>query len=71
VEGVSAGVNYGAEQVRFPRSIIVGDRLRAAVVLSAAADVPGGVQTTMRITIEVEGGDEPVASIESLSRYLA
>jgi hypothetical protein len=33
--------------------------------------VPGGVQTTIRITMEVEGGDEPACVVDSLSRWLA
>jgi acyl dehydratase len=68
VDAVSAGVNYGAEEVRFPTALAVGDRVRAGVVLSAAADVTGGVQTTMRITLETSRA--PVAVIDSLSRYL-
>jgi acyl dehydratase len=71
VEGVSAGVNYGTEQVRLRVPLTVGDRVRASASLSAASDVPGGVQTTMRITLEVEGAEEAVAVIDSLSRYLA
>ncbi len=31
----------------------------------------GGVQVTVRITIEREGGDKPAAVVDSLSRYLA
>jgi hypothetical protein len=34
------------------------------------SEVPGGLQTTIVITIEVEGGSKPVCVIESLSRWL-
>jgi len=71
VEGVSLGVNYGTGKVRFPAPVPVGSRLRAGAELTAVDDIPGGVQTTMTITLEVEGGTKPVCVIESLSRFLA
>ena len=71
VRGVSLGVNYGANKVRFPAPVPVGSRIRAQVTLAAVEDVPGGVQTTMVITIEIEGGTKPACVIESISRYLA
>jgi acyl dehydratase len=70
VRGVSMGVNYGVDKVRFPSPVPVGSRVRARAELVAADDVAGGVQTTMRITIEVEGGEKPACVIESVSRYL-
>jgi acyl dehydratase len=69
VRGVSMGVNYGTDKVRFPAPVRVGDRIRAGAELTAAADVPGGVQTTVVITIEIEGGSKPACVIESLSRW--
>ena len=35
-----------------------------------AKEVPGGVQTTVRITIERDGGDKPAAIVDMISRYL-
>ena len=71
VQGVSMGVNYGADKVRFPAPVPVGSRIRARVTLAAVDEVAGGIQTTMIITIEVEGGTKPACVIESISRYLA
>jgi acyl dehydratase len=71
VRGVSAGVNYGTGRVRFPSPVPVGSRVRAGAELTAVDEVPGGVQTTMTITVEVEGGEKPACVIESLSRWLA
>jgi acyl dehydratase len=71
VRGVSLGVNYGANRVRFPAPVPVGARLRGGAELVDVTEVDGGVQTTMRITIEIEGADKPACVIESLSRYLA
>jgi hypothetical protein len=33
-------------------------------------DVNGGLQTLVRITIEIEGSDRPACVIDSLSRWL-
>ncbi|HEX2575466.1 MAG TPA: MaoC family dehydratase [Aquihabitans sp.] len=71
VRGVSLGVNRGTGRIRFPAPVPVGTRLRAGVDLVAVDDVTGGIDTTMRITVEREGGDKPVCVVESLSRYLA
>ncbi len=71
VRHVSMGVNYGANKVRFPAPVPVGSRIRAQVTLASVEDVPGGVQTTMVITIEIDGGIKPACVIESISRYLA
>jgi acyl dehydratase len=71
VQGTSMGVNYGVNRVRFPHPVPVGSRLRAGAELAAVDPIPGGVQTTIVITIEVDGRDKPACVIESLSRYLA
>jgi acyl dehydratase len=71
VRGVSLGVNYGVNKVRFPAPVPVGSRLRGGAVLTAVEPIPGGVQTVMTITIEIEGATKPACVIESLSRYLA
>jgi acyl dehydratase len=67
----SAGVNYGTGKVRFPSPVPVGSRLRGAAVITAVEEITGGVQTTITITVEVEGGHKPACVIESLSRWLA
>jgi len=71
VRDVSMGVNYGCNKVRFPAPVPVGAKVRAGAELTAAEEIPGGIQTTMVITIECDGAPKPVCVIESLSRYLA
>jgi len=70
VQGVSMGVNYGVGKVRFPAPVPVGSRIRASATLNSVEEVAGGVQTTMLITVEIEGGTKPACVIESISRYL-
>lgn len=70
VDGFAMGVNYGAGKIRFTSPVKVGERIRGGAELVEVADVPGGVQTTIRIIIEIEGGLKPACVIESLSRWL-
>jgi acyl dehydratase len=69
-EGFSMGINYGVDRVRFPAALPVGARVRAGVELLEVTDVPGGIQTKMLITMEVEGSEKPACIIESLSRWM-
>jgi acyl dehydratase len=71
VRNTSLGVNYGTGRVRFPAPLRVGGRVRGRAELVACDDVPGGVQTTIVITMEIEGGGPPTCTVESLSRWLA
>ncbi len=71
VRGVSSGVNYGVNKVRFPTPVPVGGRVRGHVRLESAEEVAGGVQTTMVITVELEGAAKPACIVEALSRWLA
>lgn len=70
VRGVTSGINYGSEEVRFGSSVRPGDRLRARAVIAAAAEVAQGVQTTVEITVEKDSQREPACVVRSLSRWL-
>ncbi len=69
VRGVKMGVNYGANRVRFPAPVPVGSRLRAGATLASVEEVAGGVQVTMDVTFEVEGGEKPVCVAQVVYRY--
>lgn len=69
VRGVKMGVNYGANRVRFPAPVPVGSRLRAGAALASVEDVAGGVQVTMDVTFELEGGEKPVCVAQVVYRY--
>ncbi len=70
VQGFAMGVNYGTGSIRFPAPAATGRRIRGGAELIEVTPVPGGLQTMIRITIEIEGGGEPAAVIDSLSRWL-
>jgi acyl dehydratase len=71
VRGAALGVNYGAGSVRFRAPLLVGSRVRGTAEMVACDEIPGGVQTTIRITVEVDGADHPACVVDSLSRWLA
>ena len=70
VDGVSMGINYGANKIRFPQPVTVGSRVRGSAVLSEAEDIGAGVQAVVTITVEIEGQDKPACVVESVSRFL-
>jgi acyl dehydratase len=71
VRGASLGVNYGTGSVRFGAPLQVGCWVRGTAELVACDEIPGGVQTTIRVTVEVDGADHPACVVDSLSRWLA
>ncbi len=70
VQGVSMGVNYGADRLRFPAPVPVGSRIRGSAELLEAEDTKdGGIQTKVRVTVEIEGKDRPGCVIDTISRF--
>ena len=69
LDGVTMGINYGLNKVRFPSPVPVGARVRAAVVVTDVDDLPdGGVQMVNRVTLELEGSEKPACVAEMVSR---
>lgn len=76
VERFSMGVNVGLEQVRFGVPATVGSRVRARGEVAAASEEKGGVQVTVRVTIEQDVDDsdgaaeaEAVCVADTVSRF--
>ena len=54
VDGISMGINYGTEKVRFPSPVLVDSRVRGGAELISVDEVSGGYQAVIRVTVEVE-----------------
>jgi len=67
ITGVSRGINYGSNKVRFTNMVPVGSRVRARQKLLAAEPKAGGLQLTNEITIEIEGQERPACIAETIS----
>ena len=63
------GVNYGLNKVRFPSPVPVGSKVRLTARLASVEQVAGGLQLTLAVVIEREGGDKPVCIAEPVYRY--
>ena len=69
VQGISMGVNYGCEKVRFPAALPVGSLIRGSGELIHAEAVKGGIQAVVKVTVEIEGSSKPACVVETISRY--
>jgi acyl dehydratase len=69
VRGISMGVNYGCDKIRFPAAVKVGSRVRGRGEVVKAEEVKGGIQAIIRVTVEIEGSDKPACVIDTISRY--
>jgi acyl dehydratase len=70
VRGISMGVNYGADRIRFPAPVKVGSRIRGGAELIEVENTKdGGVQAKIRVTVEIEGEDRPGCVVDTISRY--
>ncbi|MDA3647213.1 MaoC family dehydratase [Saccharopolyspora indica] len=69
-EGAKMGINYGLNKVRFPSPVPVGARIRSVAELADVTEVQGGVQLTIKSTIEIEGAPKPACVAEGLTRVV-
>lgn len=70
LENMKMGVNYGCGKVRFPNAVKVGARIRGhAEMVGVEQTKDGGVQATIRVTVEIEGEERPACVADTISRY--
>lgn len=68
IDGVTRGINYGSNKVRFTNMVAVGSRVRARQkLLAAEARAGGGMQLTNEVTIEIDGQQRPACVAETIS----
>ena len=67
IEGVSRGINYGSNKLRFTNMVPVGSKVRATQKLISVEAKAGGLQLTNEMTIEIEGQDRPACVAETIS----
>jgi acyl dehydratase len=70
VRGISMGINYGADRLRFPAPVPVGSRVRgSAELIEVEPQKDGSVQAKVRVTVEIEGSERPGCVVDTISRY--
>jgi acyl dehydratase len=70
-DGISFGLNYGLNRVRFPAPMPVGGRVRLRSEISEVQSHDGWSQLVLTQTFEHEGGDKPVCVAEQVVRLYA
>jgi len=70
VEGLTMGVNYGADKVRFPAPVPVGSRVRAGVELVSLVSGGAGYTCRARVTVQREEGAKPACVADTVSVLL-
>ena len=69
IDNMKMGVNVGTDRVRFPAPVKVGARIRGRGEVLKVETVGEAVQSTVRVSIEIEGSDRPGCVIDTISRY--
>jgi acyl dehydratase len=67
ITGVTRGINYGSDKVRFTNMVRVGKRVRMRQKLLNVQPKAGGLQITNECTIEIEGEERPACVAETIS----
>ncbi|MBT2523352.1 MaoC family dehydratase [Arthrobacter sp. ISL-28] len=71
VEGLTLGINYGADAVRFPSPVLVDSRIRATASLAAATPKGSAVQARIDVTVEIEGAEKPACVLQAIFVFAA
>ena len=69
VENMKMGVNVGCDRVRCPAPVKAGARIRGRGEMLKVEQVGQAVQTTVRVTVEIEGSERPGCVVDTVSRY--
>jgi acyl dehydratase len=67
VTGVTRGINYGSDKVRFTNMVRVGKKVRLRQKLLSVEAKSGGLQMKNECTIEIEGEARPACVAETIS----
>ncbi|AXE63755.1 MAG: MaoC family dehydratase [Hyphomonas sp.] len=67
VEGVTRGINYGSDKVRFTNMVPVNSKVRLRQKCLSVEAKSGGKQMKMEATVEIEGQDRPALVAESIT----
>jgi acyl dehydratase len=69
VRGFSHAVNVGADRLRFLAPVRVGSRIRGVGEIVSVEEIKGAIQSIVRVTVEIEGGEKPACVVDTISRY--
>ncbi len=65
LEGVTMGMNYGFDKVRFLSPVPVGSKVRGRFAIKEAVEKrPGQFLITYNVTVDIDGGEKPALICE-------
>ena len=67
VETLSMGVNYGADNIRFPATVPVDSKVFASGEILSVDEAKGGVRLIVRVSVFVEGSKRPACVVDTIS----
>ena len=67
-DGLVMGINYGFESIRFGEPVEIGSKVRARSETKTVQRRDTAVHVTSEVTVEVEGGSNPVLTAEWIIR---
>lgn len=68
-DNLKMGVNVGCDRIRFPAPVRVGSRIRGRGEVLKVERIGEAVQSTVRVSIEIEGSERPGCVADTISRY--
>lgn len=66
VSGVTRGINYGTNKVRFTNMVPVGSKVRLRQQMQSVEEKSGGKMMVIHATVEIEGQDRPACVAETI-----
>ena len=71
IKGLTMGINYGLDRVRFPSPVPVGASIRAEATLTEVKETQLGSLAHIRMRIEIEGQQKAACVADTLSLFVA
>jgi acyl dehydratase len=71
IEGLTMGINYGLDRVRFPSPVLTGSSIRAEATLSDVRQTHLGSLASIRMRVEIDGQDKAACVADTLSLFVA
>jgi acyl dehydratase len=69
IDGLSLGINYGLNKVRFPAVVPAGSKVRASAEIVSVDRTRQGHSALIRVTIERAGSDKPVCVADTVTLF--
>ena len=71
VDGLTMGINYGLDRVRFPSPVLTGSTIRSEATLTDIKQTHLGSLASVRMRVEIQGQEKAACVADTLSLYVA